>query len=51
LIAEQRPPPLKVGGYVRFDPADITVWLERSRLTGPSRALLPQSLYHEGLRR
>jgi excisionase family DNA binding protein len=31
LVAERRIPYLKVGRYVRFDPSDITAWLERSR--------------------
>jgi excisionase family DNA binding protein len=35
LIAGQRVPYLKVGGYVRFDPADIAAWLDRSRVTTP----------------
>jgi excisionase family DNA binding protein len=33
LIAERRVPYLKVGGYVRFDPAENTAWLERSPVT------------------
>jgi excisionase family DNA binding protein len=33
LIAERRLPYLKVGGYVRFDPAEIAAWLDRSRVT------------------
>jgi excisionase family DNA binding protein len=34
-IAERRVPYLKVGGYVRFDPAEIAVWLDGSRVTTP----------------
>jgi excisionase family DNA binding protein len=30
LIAERRVPYLKVGGYVRFDLADIAAWLDRA---------------------
>jgi excisionase family DNA binding protein len=36
LIAERRVPYLKVGGYVRFDPAEIAAWLDRSRVTTPA---------------
>jgi excisionase family DNA binding protein len=35
LIAERRVPYLKVGGYVRFDSAEIAAWLDRSRVTTP----------------
>ncbi len=35
LIAERRLPYLKVGGRVRFDPAEIAGWLERSRGSAP----------------
>lgn len=31
LIAEKRIPYLKVGGRVRFDPAEIAAWLDRGR--------------------
>ena len=31
LIAERRVPYLKVGWLVRFDPAEITVWLDGAR--------------------
>ncbi|MHB1536362.1 MAG: helix-turn-helix domain-containing protein [Acidimicrobiales bacterium] len=32
LIAERRVPYLKVGKLVRFDPADIAVWLDHHRV-------------------
>jgi hypothetical protein len=35
LIAERRVPYLKVGGYVLFDPAETTTWLDQSRVTAP----------------
>jgi excisionase family DNA binding protein len=35
LIAERRVPYLKVGRRVRFDPAEIAGWLERSRVSAP----------------
>jgi excisionase family DNA binding protein len=31
LIAERRVPYVKVGGLIRFDPAEITTWLDASR--------------------
>ncbi len=31
LIAERRVPYLKVGGLVRFDPAEIAAWLDGGR--------------------
>ena len=31
LIAERRVPYLKVGRFVRFDPADIAAWLDDAR--------------------
>ena len=34
LIAEKRVPYLKVGKFVRFDPAEIGSWLDRSRVQG-----------------
>ena len=37
LIAERRVPYLKVGWLVRFDPAEITAWLDRNRVA-PSRS-------------
>jgi excisionase family DNA binding protein len=37
LVAERRVPYLKVGGSVRFDPAEIAAWLERRRVTTPPR--------------
>ena len=32
LVAERRVPFLKVGRFIRFDPAKIAAWLERSRV-------------------
>jgi excisionase family DNA binding protein len=34
LIAERRVPYLKVGKFVRFDPAGIAEWLDRNRVAG-----------------
>jgi excisionase family DNA binding protein len=31
LIAERRVPYLKVGWFIRFDPAEITAWLDGAR--------------------
>ena len=31
LVAEHRVPYLKVGHFVRFDPAEIVEWLDRAR--------------------
>ena len=36
LIAERRVPYLKVGWFIRFDPAEITAWLDGAR--HPERA-------------
>lgn len=33
LVAERRVPFVKVGGLVRFDPADIDTWLQDHRST------------------
>jgi excisionase family DNA binding protein len=33
LIAERRVPYIKVGRFVRFDPAEITAWLDHNRVT------------------
>jgi excisionase family DNA binding protein len=38
LIAERRVPYMKVGRLVRFDPADVAVWLARTRVDGPRSA-------------
>jgi hypothetical protein len=32
LVSERRIPFLKVGGFVRFDPAALNVWLEEQRV-------------------
>jgi excisionase family DNA binding protein len=34
LVAEKRLPYLKVGKFVRFDPAEITEWLDDARHPG-----------------
>jgi excisionase family DNA binding protein len=34
LVAERRVPYLKVGKFVRFDPSEIAVWLDRTRVAG-----------------
>jgi excisionase family DNA binding protein len=31
LVAERRIPFLKVGRFVRFDPSDVTMWLDLTR--------------------
>jgi excisionase family DNA binding protein len=33
LVAERRVPYLKVGRFVRFDPVEITAWLDHNRVT------------------
>jgi excisionase family DNA binding protein len=33
LVAEKRVPYVKVGRFVRFDPAAIASWLDQSRVT------------------
>ncbi len=35
LVAERRMPFLKIGKFIRFDPADVDAWIE-SRRVGPS---------------
>jgi excisionase family DNA binding protein len=32
LVAERRIPFLKIGRFVRFDPAELNVWLEEQRV-------------------
>jgi excisionase family DNA binding protein len=32
LVAERRIPYLKVGRFVRFDPAELSVWLDQQRV-------------------
>jgi excisionase family DNA binding protein len=32
LVAEKRVPYFKVGKFVRFDPAEISEWLDRARV-------------------
>jgi excisionase family DNA binding protein len=41
LVAERRVPYLKVGKFVRFDPAEIAVWLDRSRVAGRPSGTTP----------
>ena len=36
LVAEKRVPYLKVGKFVRFDPAEISEWLDLARCPGRS---------------
>jgi excisionase family DNA binding protein len=38
LVSERRIPFLKVGRFVRFDPAELNVWLDRQRVE-PVRSL------------
>ncbi len=35
LVAERRMPFLKIGKFIRFDPADVDAWIELRRV-GPS---------------
>ena len=41
LVAERRIPFLKIGRFVRFDPAELNVWLDQQRVEavrpGPRR--------------
>lgn len=37
LVSERRIPYLKVGRFVRFDPAELNVWLDRHRVA-PERS-------------
>jgi excisionase family DNA binding protein len=37
LVAEQRIPYIKVGHFIRFDPTEITDWLQHQRVGGPPR--------------
>lgn len=36
LVAERRVPYLKVGKFVRFDPAEVVEWLDDARRPRPS---------------
>jgi len=36
LVAEKRIPYIKVGHFVRFDPAEVGAWIDRQRVDGPS---------------
>jgi excisionase family DNA binding protein len=33
LVDERRVPFLRVGRFIRFDPAEISAWLDRARVT------------------
>ena len=33
LITERRVPFVRVGRFIRFDPAEISAWLDRARVT------------------
>ena len=33
LVTERRAPFLRVGRFIRFDPAEISAWLDRARVT------------------
>ncbi len=33
LVTERRVPFLRVGRFIRFDPVDISTWLDRARVT------------------
>jgi excisionase family DNA binding protein len=35
LVAERRIPYIKVGHFVRFDPAELVAWIDRQRVDGP----------------
>jgi excisionase family DNA binding protein len=35
LVAEKRIPYIKVGHFVRFDPAEFAAWIDRQRVDGP----------------
>lgn len=57
LVEERRVPHLKIGHYVRFDPADIEGWLERQRVSmeveeapsdGPPWVRLAQGAHRRG---
>ena len=37
LVAEKRLPYLKVGRFIRFDPAEIATWLDSNRVAGSRR--------------
>jgi excisionase family DNA binding protein len=35
LVAEKRIPYIKVGHFVRFDPAEVAAWIDRQWVDGP----------------
>ena len=37
LVAERRIPFLKIGKFVRFDPGEISVWIDRQRVSPSNR--------------
>lgn len=44
LVAERRIPFVKVGKFVRFDPAEINVWIDRQRVGVAPRATSGSSI-------
>lgn len=40
LVAERRIPYLKVGHYIRFDPAELQAWLDQHRIQPTGERLL-----------
>ncbi|MDA8045683.1 MAG: helix-turn-helix domain-containing protein [Actinomycetota bacterium] len=41
LVAERRVPYIKVGGLVRFDPAEVQEWIDQRRVAGRRPAVMP----------
>ncbi len=39
LVDERRVPFLRVGRFIRFDPAEISAWLDRTRVTASRPAV------------
>jgi excisionase family DNA binding protein len=42
LAASNRIPSFKIGGSVRFDPADVAAWLRQRMVPVPVRSVRPQ---------
>jgi len=38
LVAERRIPFLKIGKFVRFDPAEVSAWIDRQRVNPTSQS-------------
>jgi excisionase family DNA binding protein len=38
LVDERRVPFLRVGRFIRFDPAEVAAWLDRNRVPGTRTA-------------